>query len=91
VSKMVLMAVLVAAIVLGTAAQAAEPGYELNGFPITRHQVAVVGASNVREQSPVPTLTLGGMPASPSQVAILRPRQLMTAATEPITVDVVAK
>jgi hypothetical protein len=91
VSKMFLMAALMAAIVLGTAAQAAEPGYELNGFPITRHQGAVVDASNVREQSPVPTLTLGGMPASPSQVAILRPRQLMTAATEPITVEVVTK
>jgi hypothetical protein len=91
---MVLMTARVAAIILGGAARAAEPGYELDGFPITRHQVAVVGAANVREQSPVPTLMLGGMPASPSQVAILRPRRLLTAATvmaEPIKVDLVAK
>ena len=90
-SKVVLMAAFVAAIVLGAAAHAAEPGYELDGFPITRHQMSVVGASNVREQSPAPALMLGGMPASPSQVAILRPRQLVTAATEPVTVEVVTK
>jgi hypothetical protein len=91
---MFLMAALVVAIFLGAAAQAAEPAaYELNGFPITRHQVAVVGASNVREQSPVATLMLGGMPASPSQVAILSYRPITTSTmvrAEPITV-VVAK
>jgi hypothetical protein len=49
-----------AAIFVAAAAQAAEPaGYEVDGFPITRHQVAVVGALDVREQSPVPALILG--------------------------------
>jgi hypothetical protein len=92
---MFLIAAFAAAISVAAAAQAAEPaGYELDGFPITRHQVAVMGASNVREQSPVPTLMLGGMPASPSQMAILSPRQITTSTTirvEPITAELVAK
>jgi hypothetical protein len=52
------------------------PTFELMGFPITRHQVALLGAAQIRERSPTPTLTLAGMPASPHQVAVLtaRPR-----------------
>jgi hypothetical protein len=52
-------------------AAAAEPTFELMGFPITRHQVALLGAAQIRERSPTPTLTLAGMPASPHQVAVL--------------------
>ena len=90
--KMFMSAALTMAIFLGVTAQAAEPvGYELNGFPITRHQVAVVGASNVREQSPVPSLMLGGMPASLSQVAILSPRRVMTATVMTAPVELLAK
>jgi hypothetical protein len=44
------------------------------GLPITRHQVAVIGAANVQEQSLTGTLTLGNMPAPPHQVAVLTPR-----------------
>jgi len=73
------MAVILAATFAGAAARAAEPpGYELNGYPITRHQISVVGTEDVSEQAPVPTLMLGGMPASPSQVMILTPRPRMT-------------
>jgi hypothetical protein len=65
-----------AAIMLSTAiAVAAElPTFEAQGLPITQHQIVVLGAANVQERSPLPTLTLGGMPASPVQIAVLTPR-----------------
>ena len=70
----------VAAIMLnGAGAPATElPTFELMGFPIAPHQVAVIGAANVQGQSPTATLTLGGMPASHHQVAVLTPRPGMT-------------
>lgn len=69
-----------AAVMLGgTGAGAAElPTFERMGLPITLNQVQVVGAAHVQERSPTPTLTLGGMPASPHQVAVLTPRPRMT-------------
>jgi hypothetical protein len=74
-----LMAAIAAAAIRGAAARAAElPTYEIAGFPITAHQVAVLGAANVRDQSAVPTMTLRDMPASPSQIAILTPRLRVT-------------
>jgi hypothetical protein len=65
-----------AALILGAAdAVAGElPTFEVMGFPITHLQVAIVGGAHVRERSPTPTLTLGGMPASPHQVSALTPR-----------------
>lgn len=58
----------------GASAVAAElPTFEALGFPITLHQAAVLGAAHVEERSPAPTLTLGGMPASPVQVLVLTP------------------
>jgi hypothetical protein len=75
-----LMVATTAAAIVGVGMRAAElPGFELAGFRITPHQVAVMGAANIREQSPVPTLTFRGMPASPSQIAILTPRPGMIA------------
>jgi hypothetical protein len=67
----------IAAVILGAdVATAAElPTYKLMGFPITAHQLSVVGSANVQEASPVPTLMLGGMPASPHQIAVLTPRK----------------
>jgi hypothetical protein len=50
------------------------PSFELAGFPISRHQVAVLGATHVRESAATATLTLAGMPASPHQIAVLTPR-----------------
>jgi hypothetical protein len=63
----------VTALVLGTVgASAGElPQYELAGFPISPHQVSVLGSRGVQEQSPIPTLTLNGMPASPHQIAVI--------------------
>ena len=34
----------------------------------------LLGSANVQESSANPTLTLGGMPASPHQIAVLTPR-----------------
>jgi len=66
----------VTALVLGTvSAPAGElPQYEVTGFPISPHQISVLGSGGVQEQSPTPTLTLDGMPASPHQIAVLGPR-----------------
>jgi hypothetical protein len=74
----------------GAGAEAAEfPTFERMGFPITRHQVAVIGAQDVQEQSATPTLTFGGLPASPHQIAVLTPRPEITTnvpAVKPIPV-----
>jgi len=50
------------------------PTFELTGFPISRHQVAVLGSAQVEESTVTPTLMLDGMPASPHQIAVLTPR-----------------
>lgn len=87
-------AIAVATFVFNSTQAAEPPGYEFKGFPITRHQLAVVGAVNVQEQSPAATLMFAGMPASPSQVAILAPRRgmtPMTAPVRPVTVEMVSK
>ena len=64
----------ITAVMLNGAAAAELPTFELMDFPITPHQVAVLGSAHVREQTATPTLTLGGMPASPHQIAVLTPR-----------------
>ncbi len=93
--KMFLVAAVAAVTVVGSGAGAAElPSFELKGFPITRHQVAVMGSQDVQEQSATPTLTYGGMPASPHQIAVLTPRPGMTAkatAVKPTTVGLAAE
>jgi hypothetical protein len=62
----------------GVCANAGElPSYKVMGFPISPHQLSVLGISaNIEEQSPssLLTLTMAGMPASPHQVAVLTPR-----------------
>jgi hypothetical protein len=77
-----LFAIAGAAVMLsGVGATAAElPTFEAVGFPITPHQIVVLGTAHVEEQSPTPTLTLGGMPASPVQIAVLTPRAREVAA-----------
>ncbi|MGY8679363.1 hypothetical protein Q2941_16390 [Bradyrhizobium sp. UFLA05-153] len=50
------------------------PAFEVTGFPISRHQVAVLGAAQVEESSATPKLMLAGMPASPHQIAVLTQR-----------------
>jgi hypothetical protein len=73
-----------ALMVCGGAAIAAElPTYEVMGFSITGHQVAVMGGSGVEEQSPSPTLTFAGMPASPHQVSVLTPRPIVAERAAP--------
>jgi hypothetical protein len=66
----------VTALVLGTvAASAGElPQYEVTGFPISPLQMSVLKSGDIHEQSPSPTLTLNGMPASPHQFAVIGSR-----------------
>ena len=71
------------------AAAAELPTFELMGFPITAHQVAVVGAAKVQEQAPTPSLTFSGMPASPHQIAVLAPRRGATAQTPAVKLTTV--
>ena len=70
--RLVLFAAVALAIANGidVAAAAELPIYESTGFPITAHQVSVIGAAHVEEAPSVPALT-GGMPASPSQIQVL--------------------
>jgi hypothetical protein len=65
-------------------AMAAElPTYDVSGFPISPVQVQLLGAANVREQSPVAAHTPDGQSASPHQMT---PRTKRTAAvTVPAT------
>jgi hypothetical protein len=81
-----------AAILGVTGATAAElPTFELQGFPTTALQVAVIGGANVGEQTPTPSLTFGDMPASPHQIAVLTPRHRVTAAAELATIALPAR
>lgn len=89
------IATLVAVFLGGASAGAAElPTFELRGFPITPHQVAVMGGTDVQEQAPTATLTFGGMPASPHQIAVLTQRPGMmakAAAVKPTAVGLAAE
>lgn len=69
------IATIAATMLSGAGLSAAElPSFEVTGFPITAHQVAVVGSAQVEERSPAATLMVAGMPASPHQVGVLTPR-----------------
>jgi hypothetical protein len=70
-----LLNVAIATLMLGAApARASDPpSFEQSGFPVTPHQVALLGAENVQEQTPAPMLSIAGMPASPHQIAVLNP------------------
>jgi hypothetical protein len=56
----------------GNAAAAELPTFEKRGFPITAHQLQVIGTGDVLERSSA--AGLGSAPTSPHQRAILRPR-----------------
>ena len=85
--KKPLLAAAVAALALKvTGATAAElPVFELMGFPISPHQVSVLGSAGIREQSPAPVVSLMSMPASPHQLAVLLPRSRIVRATATLT------
>ena len=67
------------------AVAAERPSFEMKSFPISPVQVATLGAPDVRERAPSANLTLGGMPASPAQIAILTPRPQMVASNASAT------
>jgi hypothetical protein len=58
---------------LPIAAAAELPTCELAGFPISPHQVSVLGSAGVKERSPTPALMLASMPTSPRQNAVPPP------------------
>jgi hypothetical protein len=66
----------IALIAAGASAAQADglPTFERDGFPITLHQVQTLGSERVHEQAPVSPLTRDGMPASPHQLSVLKPR-----------------
>jgi hypothetical protein len=66
-------------------APAAElPTYESIGLPITALQISVVGSTHVQEVTSVPTLTVGSMPASPRQIAVLTRRKKLCGSARPL-------
>jgi hypothetical protein len=67
----------VLAMTAATSGFAAElPGYEAAGLPISAVQAQLLGAANVREQSPVATSA-----ASPHQLSVLTARSQLTTTT----------
>ena len=74
-TKVALSAVSIVAVLTGPAFAQQLPQYEVAGFPISPHQISVLGSRDVQEQSFSPTLTLDGMPASPHQIAVIRRQQ----------------
>jgi hypothetical protein len=60
------------------------PSYDVAGFPVTAHQMSVLGQSgDVQEQPSMPTLLRQGMPASPHQIAVLSRRQQTAESARP--------
>lgn len=75
--SLTVIAAAVLALTAATSGFAAElPTYEKADFPISPVQIQVSGASNVREQSPVPTSA-----ASPHQLSVLIPRSKIVTTT----------
>ena len=62
------------------------PTYEAASLPATPHQLSVIGSPDVKEQSPVATLTRGDMPASPHQIAVLTPHRHRAAESNATTI-----
>jgi hypothetical protein len=57
------------------AVAAERPSFEVKSFPMSPVQVQALGAAGVQEASPSAKLTMGGMPASPAQIAVLTPHR----------------
>ena len=70
-TKVALSAIGIVAVLTGPAFAQQLPQYEVAGFPISPHQISVLGSSDVEVQSFSPTLTLDGLPASPHQIAVI--------------------
>ena len=77
----------VAALLVHTGAVRAEdlPTFELAGFPISPHQVSVLGSAAVKEEPAAPLVIFGKMSISPHQLAVLTPRPRVTSASMNLT------
>jgi hypothetical protein len=84
-TKLFTIAVITGGLLNAATATAFElPTYEMMDFPITPHQVAVLGSTaTVQEQSSTFMHTFDGMPACPHQLQVLTPRIRGTAALTP--------
>jgi hypothetical protein len=77
----IVLSIAAAAMVITSGAMAAElPTFEVSGFPISPVQAQLIGAANVREQSPVSAPSPDGAAASPHQIGVMTPRAKRTAA-----------
>jgi hypothetical protein len=73
-TKLMLSAAVAGFVFSGSAAALAQSAnFEAKGFPISLHQAQTTGLPDIQETAPAPTLTAGGMPASPHQLAVLSP------------------
>ena len=78
-SALIVAAVAAISIAGGTAGFAAAlPSYEAKGFPISPVQAGLLGAADIREQSPVLSTAV-----SPHQLSVLTPHRKLTVATAP--------
>lgn len=72
------LSVITAGVLISSAIGAAAgelPRYRISSFPITPHQLTVLEPASVAQDLSPPMLTVGGMPASPLQIAVLTPRR----------------
>jgi len=66
-----------AVFVMGGVATAAELlTYEVTGFPVTPHQLVVLGPAHAEQELGAVTATMAGVPASPHQIAVLTPHRM---------------
>jgi hypothetical protein len=78
-SALIVAAVAAISIAGGTAGFAAQlPSYAARGFPISQVQAGLLGAADVREQSPASTAA-----ASPHRLSVLTPHRKLTTAAAP--------
>lgn len=72
------LSVITAGVLISSAIGAAAgelPRYQISSFPITPHQLTLLEPASVAQDLSPPMLTVGGMPASPLQIAVLPPRR----------------
>jgi hypothetical protein len=57
------------------------PAFELTDFPISPHQISVLGSAAVKEEPAAPLIMFDSMSIAPQQLVVLTPRPRVTSAT----------
>jgi hypothetical protein len=79
-NRMILAAAALLTLGMAGATAGELPSYDFAGFPITSHQMSLLGQSGAMQEQPAaPSLLREGMPASPVQIAVLSRRSATTA------------